>query len=123
MTALALGALLLLGTACSGGGNGSGGSSAAGDPKAPGSSASATADTVASTAVVSIAPGDGADDVATTGTLKVAATGGKLSSVVVKDDKGTEVPGEISADGLGWTPTGPTLLDDLRRMDYAAPPS
>jgi lipoprotein-anchoring transpeptidase ErfK/SrfK len=105
VTALALGAVLLLGTACSGGGSDSGGS-AAGDPKAPGSSPSATADTVASTAVVTIAPGDGADDVATTGTLKVAATGGKLSSVVVKDDKGTLVPGEISADGLGWTPTG-----------------
>ncbi|SHN35054.1 L,D-transpeptidase [Actinacidiphila paucisporea] len=99
--ALALGALLLLATACSSSG---GGGSAAGDPKAP--SASSSADTVASTAVVTIAPGDGAGDVATTGTLKVAASGGKLSTVVVKDDKGTAVPGEISADGLGWTPTG-----------------
>jgi lipoprotein-anchoring transpeptidase ErfK/SrfK len=105
VTALALGALLLLGTACSGGGSGSDGS-AAGDPKAPGASTSATADTVASTAVVSITPGDGTDDVATTGTLKVAAGGGRLTAVVVKDDKGTAVPGEISADGLSWTPTG-----------------
>ncbi|WUH90776.1 Ig-like domain-containing protein [Streptomyces sp. NBC_00433] len=105
VTALALGALLLLATACGSGGSGDdSGSAAAGDPKAP--SASASADTVASTAVVSIAPGDGADDVATTGTLKVAASGGRLSTVVVKDDKGTAVPGEISADGLGWTPTG-----------------
>ncbi|WP_327288607.1 L,D-transpeptidase [Streptomyces sp. NBC_01198] len=102
MTALALGALLLLATACSGGG----GSSTAGDAKAAGGGSTASADTVASTAVVSIVPDDGTADVATTGTLKVAAAGGKLSAVVVKDGKGTVVPGQISADGLGWTPTG-----------------
>jgi lipoprotein-anchoring transpeptidase ErfK/SrfK len=56
--------------------------------------------------VVDIAPKDGATDVATTGELKVSASGGKLTSVVVKDDKGRPVDGAISADGLGWTPSG-----------------
>ena len=36
--------------------------------------------------------------------LEKIASGGKLSSVVVKNDKGVAVPGAISADGLGWTP-------------------
>lgn len=104
-SAFALGAVLLLVAACGGGGGG--GDAASGDHKAPpGASAPATTDTVASTAVVTIAPEDGADGVATTGALKVGATGGKLSSVVVKDDKGTVVPGDISADGTGWTPSG-----------------
>ncbi|MEV6012672.1 Ig-like domain-containing protein [Streptomyces sp. NPDC051976] len=101
VTALALGALLLLVTACGGGGKG-GSSDAKGGP----SGSAGTSDTVASTAVVTILPADGASDVATTGTLRVAAQGGKLSSVVVKDDKGTAVPGAITADGSGWTPTG-----------------
>jgi lipoprotein-anchoring transpeptidase ErfK/SrfK len=104
VSALALGALLLLVTACGGGGGGD--DKAAGGPKATAGSTAGTPDTVASAAVVSIAPDDGAGDVATTGTLKVGASGGKLTSVVVKDDKGTAVPGQISADGLGWTPTG-----------------
>ncbi len=79
---------------------------AAGDSKATGGSTSASRpDTAVSTAVVDIVPKDGASSVATTGTLKVSASGGKLSSVIVKNAKGTPVPGTISSDGLGWTPT------------------
>jgi lipoprotein-anchoring transpeptidase ErfK/SrfK len=105
--ALALGALVLLVTACGGGGGGGG--TAGDNGKAPSASAPASAgteDTKPSTAVVSITPEDGADNVATTGALKVSATGGKLATVVVKDDKGAEVPGRISDDGLGWAPDG-----------------
>ncbi|MFI0939818.1 Ig-like domain-containing protein [Streptomyces sp. NPDC021020] len=106
ISALVLGAALLAAAACGGGGGG--GDDSASGPSKPASSAAAgsSPDTAPSTAVVTIAPKDGADNVATTGELKVSASGGKLSTVVVKDDKGAEVPGEISADGLGWSPTG-----------------
>ncbi|SEO70693.1 L,D-transpeptidase [Actinacidiphila rubida] len=95
--ALVLGALLVLATACgpddAGKADSKGGAGGTGAPSA-----------AVSTAVVSILPRDGATDVPTTGTLKVAASGGRLSSVVVKDDKGTPVPGTITADGSGWNP-------------------
>jgi lipoprotein-anchoring transpeptidase ErfK/SrfK len=101
VVALALGGVMMLAAACGPGGDDAGGS---GDSK-PGGTAAATTPAV-STAVVDIAPKDGATDVATTGELKVSASGGKLTSVVVKDDKGRPVDGAISADGLGWTPSG-----------------
>jgi lipoprotein-anchoring transpeptidase ErfK/SrfK len=104
--ALALGVMLLLVTACGGGGDDTSGAGGDDGKGGAGGTPTSTSDTVASTAVVNIAPKDGATEVATTGTLKVAVSGGKLATVVVKDDKGTTVPGEISADGLGWTPTG-----------------
>ncbi|MGW8883540.1 L,D-transpeptidase [Streptomyces sp. NPDC055749] len=95
--ALVLGALLLLVTAC-GGGTADAGSKPKKDdgPKA--------ADTSASQAVVTIAPDDGADDVATSGALKVSAAKGKLSTVKVADPKGNEVEGKIAADGASWIP-------------------
>jgi lipoprotein-anchoring transpeptidase ErfK/SrfK len=103
VAALALGGAMLLATACGPGG----GDDAAGANDAKQGTGTAAATTPAvSTAVVDIAPGDGASDVATTGTLKVSAAGGRLTSVVVKDDKGSPVAGDISADGLGWTPRG-----------------
>jgi len=98
--ALVLGGLLALATAC--GPDGSDGAAADNGKQAAGGSGSPAA--AVSTAVVSILPKDGATDVPTTGTLKVTASGGRLTSVVVKDDKGTPVPGTVSADGLGWTP-------------------
>jgi lipoprotein-anchoring transpeptidase ErfK/SrfK len=102
---LALGALLLLVTACGGGGGST--TNSGSDPKGGTSGGKAgTSDTVASAAVVTILPKDGATDVATTGTLKVAAQGGKLATVVVKDGKGQPVDGAITADGTGWAPTG-----------------
>jgi lipoprotein-anchoring transpeptidase ErfK/SrfK len=92
---------MLLATACGPGGGGR--SSATSDAKRPWGTAAA-ADTATSTAVVSILPEDGAGDVATTGALKVSASGGRLTSVLVKDDKGVPVPGTTTPDGLGWTP-------------------
>ncbi|QNP65399.1 L,D-transpeptidase [Streptomyces genisteinicus] len=96
LSALALGALLVL-TACGGGDDGKDG--ARSDGKGGGS-----VENAASQAVVNIAPKDGADAVATTGALKVTAEKGKLTTVTVQDDKGTAVEGKISADGASWEP-------------------
>ncbi|WP_235978478.1 L,D-transpeptidase [Streptomyces lycii] len=92
------GALVLTLAACGGGsGGGKGGD---GDGK-PGS-----VDTKPSEAVVKITPKDGAEDVVTTGVLKVTAEKGKLTSVRVEDDKGNEVGGKIGDKGTVWKPTG-----------------
>ncbi|MGW1027500.1 L,D-transpeptidase [Streptomyces sp. NPDC002577] len=99
LLALLLGALLMLVTAC-GGGGGSGSGSGDNDGKGSGESAGATAP---SQAVVKISPKDGADDVATTGALKVTAEKGKLTEVEVEDSKGNPVEGEIT-DGAKWEP-------------------
>ncbi|WNI22349.1 Ig-like domain-containing protein [Streptomyces sp. ITFR-16] len=97
LPALALGALLMLVTAC-GGGDTDGGNK---DGKAGGARAE---DTSASQAVVNVAPKDGSDSVATSGALKISAERGKLSTVKVSDPKGAEVEGEIAADGTSWEP-------------------
>nr|WP_229908937.1 Ig-like domain-containing protein [Streptomyces griseosporeus] len=99
MTAVAVGALLLAATACGGGDSDSG----SGDGKSPGKGSTA-AQSGQSDAVVTIAPKNGAASVDTSGALKVTAAKGKLTEVVVKDDKGTRIDGAISADGSGWTP-------------------
>ncbi|MFF8741623.1 Ig-like domain-containing protein [Streptomyces californicus] len=96
LSALMLGALLMLVTAC-------GGSADAGDKKDP-ARGTKKGDTTASQAVVTIAPKDGADAVATSGALKIGAEQGKLTTVKVADPKGNEVEGEIAADGASWTP-------------------
>ncbi|MFI8433025.1 Ig-like domain-containing protein [Streptomyces sp. NPDC079020] len=96
LLALVLGALLLLVTAC-GGGDTAGGKGGAGDGGKAG-------DTSASQAVVTVAPKDGAESVATSGALKVAAEEGKLTTVKVADPKGNAVEGKIAADGASWTP-------------------
>ncbi|WP_330240812.1 L,D-transpeptidase [Streptomyces sp. NBC_00525] len=98
LPALAMGALLLLVTACGGGGTDGG---KAGSAKAGGV---AEQDTSASQAVVTVAPEDGTDDVATSGALKITAERGKLTTVKVSDPKGGEVEGTIAADGASWTP-------------------
>ncbi|MET9383860.1 Ig-like domain-containing protein [Streptomyces sp. NPDC002928] len=102
LRALALGALLVAVTACGGGGGSDSGSGSA-DGKDKGKE-SATAQSAQSEAVVTIAPKAGAKEVDTSGVLKVTAAKGKLTEVTVKDTKGTEIDGSISADGAGWTP-------------------
>ncbi|MFF4453727.1 Ig-like domain-containing protein [Streptomyces goshikiensis] len=98
LPALLLGAALLLTSACSGGGNsgGSGGDNGGGGGGKTG--------TEASKAVVSVKPDDGAKEVATSGVLKIASTGGKLSAVKVADTKGNEVEGKVADDGASWEP-------------------
>ncbi|WP_199830257.1 L,D-transpeptidase [Streptomyces viridochromogenes] len=98
MAALA-GALLLAVTAC-GGGGGSGSAAGAGKGEDAG-----TAEAGKSRAVVTIAPGDGAKSVETSGALKVTAAKGKLTGVQVKDDEGNAIAGKISGDGGTWTPS------------------
>ncbi|MEU3508124.1 Ig-like domain-containing protein [Streptomyces longwoodensis] len=98
--ALAVGGLLLAVTAC-GGGSGSDAGSGAQDGKGKPSAQAASGQ---SEAVVTIAPKDGATSVDTSGALKVGAAKGKLTEVVVKDDKGAAVAGAITADGTGWAP-------------------
>ncbi|SCF78865.1 Ig-like domain-containing protein [Streptomyces sp. Ncost-T10-10d] len=97
LLALVLGALLLLVTACGGGDD----AGSAGKDRQGGSKAD---DTTASQAVVTIAPKDGADSVATSGALKISAEQGKLTTVKVAGPKGAEVEGKIAADGTSWTP-------------------
>ncbi|MFI6729634.1 Ig-like domain-containing protein [Streptomyces sp. R-74717] len=97
LLALVLGALLLLVTACGGGDD----AGSAGKGRKDGSKVD---DTTASQAVVTIAPKDRADSVATSGALKISAEQGKLTTVKVADPKGTEVEGKIAADGTSWTP-------------------
>ncbi|MEU5020085.1 Ig-like domain-containing protein [Streptomyces angustmyceticus] len=92
--ALLLGAMLLLVTACGGDGD---------DDKPAGK---AGGDKDASRAAVTIAPKDGAHDVATSGALKVTAHQGRLKSVKVKDGKGNEVDGKIAGGGALWRPSG-----------------
>ncbi|MDX2912828.1 Ig-like domain-containing protein [Streptomyces griseiscabiei] len=97
--------MLLAVTACGGGGgsdSGSGGDKGKGSDKSASDKAAATG---ASEAVVSIAPKNGADSVATNGALKVTATKGKLSEVTVENDKGEKIAGEIAKDGASWKPS------------------
>ncbi|MET9663946.1 Ig-like domain-containing protein [Streptomyces sp. NPDC006475] len=97
LLALVVGALLVLVTACGGGGSGKGdGDKGKKDGGKVGNSASQ--------AVVTIAPKDGATSVATSGALKVTAAEGKLTTVTVKDDKGTPIEGKVAADGASWQP-------------------
>ncbi|WP_443078012.1 L,D-transpeptidase [Streptomyces sp. SP17KL33] len=97
--------MLLAVTACGGGGDsgsGSGGDKGKGSDKTASDKAAATG---ASEAVVSIAPKNGADSVATSGALEVTATKGKLSEVTVENDKGEKIAGEIAEDGSSWKPS------------------
>lgn len=101
-----LGSLLLAVTACGGGGSDSGAASGGKDAEG--------AKNASPQAVVTIAPKDGADRVATTGALKVAAAKGKLTEVSVEDAKGHEVEGKITGGGPAgslpstWPPTPAT---------------
>ncbi|MEU6389032.1 Ig-like domain-containing protein [Streptomyces sp. NPDC046939] len=90
-----LGAALFLVTACGGGGGS--------ENEGKGGSDKAAEANKASQAVVTVAPKDGADSVATSGALKITADKGKLTEVKVADSKGNEVAGAISG-GSSWTP-------------------
>ncbi|MEV6790638.1 Ig-like domain-containing protein [Streptomyces sp. NPDC051320] len=99
LPALLLVAMLLLVGAC----GGSGSAESGGGKTKPGSGRTAE-DTAASEAVVTVAPKDGADSVATSGALKVTADQGKLTAVSVQDAKGNKVDGRIAPGGLSWEP-------------------
>ncbi|WP_414930625.1 L,D-transpeptidase [Streptomyces sp. SHP 1-2] len=101
--ALLAGALVLVLTACAGNGAGTGaGTAAVGGGKEAGPSPTASGP---SRAAVTIAPGDGATAVATSGALRVGASGGRLTEVVVKNPDGGRIAGRTSANGTVWTPS------------------
>ncbi|MFE1317035.1 Ig-like domain-containing protein [Kitasatospora phosalacinea] len=83
--AAALGLVLLAG--CSGGGR-----APDGDAAPP-----------VSRAQLALEPGDGAQDVPVDGRVAVSVTGGRLLTVRLADDRGTPVPGTLTADRTGWT--------------------
>ncbi|MFJ5550619.1 Ig-like domain-containing protein [Streptomyces sp. NPDC093225] len=98
LSALALGAALLLTSACSGGATaGKGGDDAKGNGGKP-------AGTEASQATLSITPANGAKEVATSGALKITAANGKLTTVTVADTKGNTVEGKLAPGGASWEP-------------------
>ncbi|MFI1015513.1 Ig-like domain-containing protein [Streptomyces sp. NPDC020965] len=98
----AVGALLVLVTAC--GGGDPGGSDGKGDGKG-GTTKGDTVGNTTSRAVVTVAPQDGATAVATRGALRITAAGGRLTTVTVQNDKsGAAVEGRIAADGASWQP-------------------
>ncbi|MGF1430801.1 Ig-like domain-containing protein [Kitasatospora sp. LaBMicrA B282] len=107
-TALLLGGVLLLSTACtSGGGTHPGGSDAkGGGPSAAGGSPSSSAAPKTSAAVVDVEPKNGAQNVAPSGALKVSVTSGKLTQVAVTGPDGKPVAGTVATDGLTWAPSG-----------------
>ncbi|MGW0603820.1 L,D-transpeptidase [Streptomyces sp. NPDC002640] len=95
--------MLVAVTACGGGGGTDAKGGGAGEGTGGGAATAAPA-AKQSEAVVTISPDDGTKDVKTTGALKVTAEKGKLTKVEVKDDDGTEIAGDISADGAAWVP-------------------
>ncbi|MEW1911716.1 Ig-like domain-containing protein [Kitasatospora sp. NPDC085895] len=107
-----LAAPALLVAACNGDtGSGNGSGNAAG--KAAGGPSGAAATTKGadvpktSAARITVTPADGATTAPFTRPIKVAVTGGTLTSVTVTDEKGRAVAGTLSADRHGWTSTDP----------------
>ncbi|WP_420710036.1 L,D-transpeptidase [Streptomyces sp. NRRL S-340] len=98
MLALVSGALVLAVSACGGGDTGTEGGQGKGKD-------SGAAGSKQSQAVLTIAPKDGATSVDTSGALKVGASKGTLTQVVVKDAKGAQISGKITGGGTTWTPS------------------
>ncbi|MEV6975200.1 Ig-like domain-containing protein, partial [Kitasatospora sp. NPDC093806] len=92
---------------------------AAGAPT-PGAPAATSAAPKVSQAVLDIQPKSGAVDVAPDGTLKVAVSGGKLTTVKVSDKTGKEVAGAIAADGSSWAPSGPLAVGTAYQVSALA---
>ncbi len=105
LSALLLGSVLTLVSACDGGGG-----DAKGDKPADGPSQ----------AVVNIAPTDGAKDVATSGALKVTADKGSLTSVKVADAKGKAIDGKITNGGAAWEPSSHLAASTKYTVDAIA---
>lgn len=109
LLAVAVGAALLLASACSSGGSVAKGNvvpgSSAGSSESAGAGPSGSA-AANSLAVVTILPKNNSTEVDTSGALKVSVASGKLTDVKVTSADGAAVSGAISADGASWTPAG-----------------
>jgi lipoprotein-anchoring transpeptidase ErfK/SrfK len=95
------GAGAVLCTALVGGCGGPGGGARPDGKPAPDATAAAPS---VSGAVITVAPGDGARDVAPDGALEVSVARGRLTGVGVRAGDGTPVPGSLSADRRSWRP-------------------
>ncbi|MFB7946856.1 Ig-like domain-containing protein [Kitasatospora phosalacinea] len=93
------------------------GSAAAGAGAGGGSGDAAPAVSAAS---IAIEPANGTTGVKPNGAVKVSAAGGKLTSVKVTGPDGTEVPGEITADGTGWSPKAGLAVSTAYTVDALA---
>ncbi|MCX4746674.1 Ig-like domain-containing protein [Kitasatospora sp. NBC_01287] len=127
--ALLAGGVLLLASACgpddtpakggsAQGGGGGGASAAAGS--SGGSSGGSSAAPKLSAAQLTVAPADGAQDVAPSGAVKVSVANGKLTQVSVADKDGNAVAGSIAADGSSWSPTGSLAVGMLYKVSAQA---
>lgn len=66
-------------------------------------SATASPSSTVSAATIVVMPADGKQKVRLDSTIQVAASGGALVSVTVRDGSGAKVDGELSGDGTTWT--------------------
>ncbi|MEV4613397.1 Ig-like domain-containing protein [Kitasatospora sp. NPDC049258] len=73
-----------------------------------------------SRAQLAVTPGDGAQEIPAEGPVRVTVSEGRLRSVRLADDQGTEVPGRISADGRSWSPQGRLALATPYTLDAVA---
>ncbi|WP_377269310.1 Ig-like domain-containing protein [Peterkaempfera sp. SMS 1(5)a] len=73
-----------------------------------------------SRAVVTVAPSDGATQVAPTGGVRVTVAAGRLVSVRLADDAGHTVPGRTAPGGRSWAPTAPLALSTHYTLDAVA---
>ncbi|WUH90777.1 Ig-like domain-containing protein [Streptomyces sp. NBC_00433] len=73
-----------------------------------------------SQAVITVAPGDGAKDVAADGSLAVTVADGTLSQVTAQAADGTPVGGTLSADRRSWHPAGRLALATQYTVDALA---
>ncbi|WP_285734993.1 L,D-transpeptidase [Kitasatospora phosalacinea] len=89
-------------------------------PASAGAAASGGASPAASAASIAIEPANGTTGVKPTGAVKVSAANGKLTSVKVTGPDGTEVPGELTADGTGWAPKAGLAVSTAYTVDALA---
>ncbi|MFI8424220.1 Ig-like domain-containing protein [Streptomyces sp. NPDC085479] len=83
------------------------GSAASGSPTATSQAqVDEAAEQKTSKAQIKISPENGAKNASINNDAKVAVAEGKLTEVTMTSAEGTEVKGEIAADGLSWKPSG-----------------
>ncbi|MEV6210914.1 Ig-like domain-containing protein [Kitasatospora sp. NPDC051914] len=104
-----LAAPALLVAACDGdsGGKGTSGAAGSGGPSGGAGATEGAGAPRTSAARITITPADGSATAPFTRPIRVAVTGGTLSSVSATDAKGRPVAGTLAADGLTWSSTAP----------------
>ncbi|WP_407648813.1 L,D-transpeptidase [Actinacidiphila epipremni] len=108
------------GAADGGGGGGTGGGAGGGSGPDGKPGAGTAADRRLSGAVITVAPGDGAKDVAPDGAPVVSVTHGTLTGVRLQAADGTAVPGALAADRRSWRPARRLALATQYTVDALA---